>query len=360
MAKSKNKSANSFFVLALTALFFLTTTTEIGENQNRVTPSDELPVFAAGDRVIAGGIPFGVRLHVDGVLVLNVCDVWNGKENKRPAADAGVRKGDLVTTVNGEKIRDAAHFCDLCGGSGGNVLKLGVLRDGKPKTLTVKPEPNPDGDYKLGIWVKDSAAGIGTVTFIDPETGVFGGLGHGITEASTGELLPLAYGTAENVALTGVQAGRAGVPGELRGRFTGEKSGKLLKNTETGIYGLFADVPSCVSEELFPIGTVEDVHEGKAVMITSVADGRRESYEITISALCTAGKQKNFTVTVTDERLLAETGGIVQGMSGSPVIQDGKLVGAVTHVLVGDPHSGYGILIGNMLAELDSFTEAAA
>ncbi|MBQ0010939.1 MAG: SpoIVB peptidase [Ruminococcus sp.] len=360
MAKSKNKSANSFFVLALTALFFLTTTAESSENQNRLTSYDSIPVLAAGEQVIAGGIPFGVRLHTDGVLVLNVCDVWNGKENKRPASDAGVRRGDLVTTVNGEKIRDASHFCDLCGKSGGAGLKLGILRDGKPKTVIVRPEPNPDGDYKLGMWVKDSAAGIGTVTFIDPETGVFGGLGHGITEASTGELLPLAYGTSENVALTGIHAGRAGVPGELQGRFTGEKSGKLLKNTETGVYGLFSEIPSSVSGERFPIGKAEDVHEGKAVMITSVADGKRECYEILISELCTSAKQKNFTVTVTDERLLAETGGIVQGMSGSPIIQDGKLIGAVTHVLIGDPRSGYGIFIGNMLAELESFDSAAA
>ncbi len=352
MAKTKGRKANSFFALALTILFFLMTGTFINENQGSLRAYSEMPVAKAGDMLIAGGIPFGVKLHTDGVLVVNVCDVRCGTAGKRPAMDAGLKKGDMIISVNGEKIQSGAQVCRICGESGGEPLKITVMRAGKAKTLTVTPEKNSEGEYKLGMWIKDSAAGIGTVTFIDPKTLIFGGLGHGICEASSGELLPISYGSVENVVLSGINIGKAGVPGELKGYFTGDKTGKLIKNTMSGVYGAFGAMPQEVKDSLYPVGSKADIHEGKAYILCTVDDGGRKSYEIEISAINQGAQSKNFTVTVTDEALISATGGIVQGMSGSPIIQDGKLIGAVTHVLIGDPKSGYGIFIENMLAEL--------
>ncbi len=328
------------------------TGTFINENQGSLRAYSEIPAAKEGDMLIAGGIPFGVKLHTDGVLVVNVCDVRCGTAGKRPAMDAGLKKGDMIISINGEKIQSGAQVCRICGESDGKPLKITVMRAGKVKTLTVTPEKNSEGEYKLGMWIKDSAAGIGTVTFIDPKTLIFGGLGHGICEASSGELLPISYGSVENVILSGINTGKAGAPGELKGYFTGDKTGKLIKNTMSGIYGAFGAMPQEVKDSLYPVGSKSDIHEGKAYILCTVDDGGRKSYEIEISAINQGAQSKNFTVTVTDEALISATGGIVQGMSGSPIIQDGKLVGAVTHVLIGDPRSGYGIFIENMLAEL--------
>ncbi len=360
MAKTKGRKADSFFALALTILFFLMTGTFINENQGSLRAYSEMPAAKTGDMMIAGGIPFGVKLHTDGVLVVNVCDVRSSTAGKRPAMDAGIKKGDMIVLINGEKIQSGAQVCRLCEESGGEPMKITVMRAGKSKTLTVAPEKNADGEYKLGMWIKDSAAGIGTVTFVDPQTYMFGGLGHGICESSSGGLLPISYGTVEDVVLSGINIGKAGVPGELKGYFTGEKTGKLIKNTSSGVYGAYSAVPQEIKDSLYPVGSRNDVHEGKAYVICTIDTSGRKSYEIEISAINSSADSKNFTVTVTDESLIAATGGIVQGMSGSPIIQDGKLVGAVTHVLIGDPKSGYGIFIENMLADLYSAAGMAA
>ena len=360
MAKTKGRKADSFFALALTILFFLMTGTFINENQGSLRAYSEMPAAKTGDMLIAGGIPFGVKLHTDGVLVVNVCDVRSSTAGKRPAMDAGIKKGDMIVLINGEKIQSGAQVCRLCEESGGEPMKITVMRAGKSKTLTVAPVKNADGEYKLGMWIKDSAAGIGTVTFVDPQTYMFGGLGHGICESSSGGLLPISYGTVEDVVLSGINIGKAGVPGELKGYFTGEKTGKLIKNTSSGVYGAYSAVPQEIKDSLYPVGSRNDVHEGKAYVICTIDTSGRKSYEIEISAINSSADSKNFTVTVTDESLIAATGGIVQGMSGSPIIQDGKLVGAVTHVLIGDPKSGYGIFIENMLADLYSAAGMAA
>ena len=299
--------------------------------------------------LIAAGVPFGVRLHTDGVIVVNLTAVGAGESAVYPSRDAGFRKGDVIVSVNGEHIGSAKALCDTVSESGGRELTFTVKREGRKKDISVCPQN--DGDvYKIGVLVRDNAAGIGTVTFIDPATGMFAGLGHGICDSETGELIPISYGSCEDVTLTDIIKGKSGAPGELRGFFSGKKTGKIIGNSFAGVYGALSDVPAELSEECFPAKGKGHAHNGHAYIYTTVDGEGRKRYEVSISAIDEGGTQKNFIVEITDASLLSKTGGIVQGMSGSPIIQDGKLIGAVTHVLVGDPSRGYGIFIENMLA----------
>ncbi len=299
---------------------------------------------AEGEKtLIVAGTAFGVKFHTDGAIIAGI----PGGEG--PAAEAGLRRGDIITGINGTPVTSAARFAEIVKESDGAELTL-EYRSGKlAHTVRVTPILDENGEYKLGIWVKDSAAGIGTITYIDPETMRFAGLGHGICDGESGELIPLADGTAEEVALLGITQGAAGAPGELRGTFVGKKLGKLIKNEETGIYGVLSDVPVGLEKERFPIGDKNSVKEGKAYIFATVDEDGRAMYEIEITNIEKENASRNFLVRVTDERLLQKTGGIVQGMSGSPIIQNGKIIGAVTHVLVNNPTAGYGIFIENML-----------
>lgn len=301
-------------------------------------------------KLIAAGTPFGVKFHTEGVVVVGICG------NCGPAADAGLKKGDVIMTVDGNPVGNVGEFAEAIRNSKGAVVKLEYKSGGLMHTAKVEPILDENGEYKLGVWIKDSAAGIGTVTFIEPETMLFAGLGHGICDAESGELVPFAYGSAEEVALSGITPGRAGTPGELKGSFTGKKQGKLIKNTDCGIYGVLTELPKGLSGELYPVGKSSEVKEGKAYIFTTVDGDGRQKYEIEISKIDKNGSGRNFSVRVTDGALLEKTGGIVQGMSGSPIIQNGKIIGAVTHVLVSNPTEGYGIFIENMLAELSEPT----
>ncbi len=301
-------------------------------------------VSAADEKIlIAAGTAFGVKFHTDGVVIAGI----PGGEG--PAAEAGLKRGDIITHIGGEKITSMEQFTERVKASNGEEIVLDYRSGNLTHTVHLTPTVDENGEYKLGIWIKDSAAGIGTITFIDPETMRFAGLGHGICDAESGSLIPLAGGSAEEVELSGITVGEAGSPGELRGSFVGKKLGKLIGNEETGIYGVLTDVPVGLEKERFPVGDESEVKEGKAYIFSTVDDGGRVMYEIEISGIEKDGASRNFLVHVTDARLLQKTGGIVQGMSGSPIIQNGKLIGAVTHVLVGDPTKGYGIFIEKMM-----------
>lgn len=303
-----------------------------------------VPTLAGNSKeLIAAGIPFGVRFHTEGLIVVGV------PGGKGPAAEAGLQRGDIITALNGVPMRSAEEFAQTVKNSGGEPLTVDFISGNLSHTAQMTPKADESGEYKLGIWVKDSAAGIGTVTFIDPKTMAFAGLGHGICDAASGELLPLAFGSAEEVTLSGIIAGKPGAPGELRGSFAGRKIGKLLKNDLTGIYGVLAELPQNLTAETYPIAKMKEIKEGKASVFSTVDGEGRKQYEIEIYDIVKDGKDRNFSIRVTDEALLAKTGGIVQGMSGSPIIQNGKIIGAVTHVLVNDPTKGYGIFIENML-----------
>ena len=313
-----------------------------------------VPVSAAsgsgGKTLIAAGVPFGVRLHTDGVIIVGFTKV-GGEGSKNPAREAGLCRGDVITEIGGKRIKSAKELC-LAVESAGGELSVKIKRGGEEKTFNVRAEAGQDGKYKIGVLARDNAAGIGTVTFIDPETGMFAGLGHGICDSETGELVPISYGTCEEVELTEIIKGKKGAPGELRGFFTGKKTGKIVKNTLAGIVGALCEIPQNLASCTYPVGAKEKLHSGKATVITTVEGEVRGEYEIVISEIDLSGGQKNFTVEITDPVLIEKTGGIVQGMSGSPIIQDGFIVGAVTHVMVGDPTRGYGIFIENMLSQM--------
>ena len=324
--------------------------------------------------VCVGGMPFGVKFYTEGILVVGFCDVdvnsaGGGCRNVNPARDAGLKMKDVIVKVNGETPLCAATLTRAVEESGGKPVTLTVKRcitpasrrqGGQPPkttelTLTVTPVRSvSENRYKTGLWVRDSGAGIGTVTFIMPDTGAFGGLGHGICDGDTGELIPMQRGQVTDVTVSGIEKGAAGDPGAIKGYFAPGKTGSLLENTECGVYGVFATRPSAEAKRL-PIGKKADLKEGDATLLCTLDDGHAGEYKIRITSIDrSATGSKCFTLQVTDPALIEKTGGIVQGMSGSPIIQNGKLVGAVTHVLINDPTAGYGIFIENMLRELSA------
>ena len=293
-----------------------------------------------------GGSLFGLRAPLGGVLVTAVAEV-EGTGGRSPAREAGLARGDLITAVDGQAVTDAEALAARVKGSGGAPLSLSVSRGGRSLTVRLTPCALTNGEYRAGLLVKDSVAGIGTVTFVDPETGFFAGLGHGVYDGISHSPVTIGRGIVTEVGLTGVCPGTSGTPGELRGHLESARLGTLLSNTECGVFGILA-TPTV--GEAIPIGLRGEVHLGEAEILSTVEEGAPRRYRIEIIALRgEKGSDRSFSIRVTDEHLLAVTGGIVQGMSGSPIIQDGKLVGAVTHVMISDPTAGYGIFIENML-----------
>ena len=306
-------------------------------------------------QVIPGGIPFGVKFQTDGVLIVGFCDINELEGGKNPAREAGLRLRDVVTHVNGEAIESAEHLTACISATGGAAVEIRYTRAGKPGAVTLTPVPDGAGGFRTGLYVRDSGAGIGTVTFIIPKSKAFAGLGHGICDTETGELMPLHRGQVTPVTISGVHRGAAGAPGELRGYFGTSRDGTLLGNTPCGVYGLYRSIPDSLPTETCGIAVRDEVHEGEVTVLCTLSSNERREYTAAISAIDRdATGSKCFTVRITDEALLEETGGIVQGMSGSPILQDGKLVGAVTHVLINNPTVGYGIFVENMLAQMEN------
>ncbi len=297
--------------------------------------------------LIVGGYPFGVKLFTDGVIVTGFED----SQSEGSPYSCGVRIGDIITHVNGKAVESNEQFSRVISASQGCELSLSIVRGEAPLTVSVTPHRSSDGSYKLGLWVRDSTAGIGTVTFVDPQSGVIAGLGHGICDVDTGILLPLYSGSLVGAKIQGIVKGQKGDPGELLGSFEENiQLAALYKNSDVGIFGTMYEKSSLATEKCHPVGKQTEVKTGAAHILCDLGDGTKR-YEIDITKIMGTGQtsNKNMLITVTDQSLLDKTGGIVQGMSGSPIIQDGKLIGAVTHVLINDPTKGYGIFIENML-----------
>ncbi len=304
-------------------------------------------------RLYPGGMPFGVRFMTDGVTVVGFSDIDVDGKKVNPALSAGVKRGDVILRVDGVPLESAADLTErIETGKGAEVMLL-CRRGKKEIEFRIKPVFCADENrYKTGIWVRDSGAGIGTVTFLLPESGAFAGLGHGICDAENGEPIPIRRGSISDVTISSVVKGTPGEPGELKGYFNPGKVGSLLGNSSYGVWGVYSDLPA-LSCEPMPVASKDEVREGDATILCTLADNVTREYAVQLSAVNPSSDgAKCFTVKVTDPRLLSETGGIVQGMSGSPVLQNGKLVGAVTHVLVNDPTSGYGIFLENMLSKM--------
>ena len=300
-----------------------------------------------------GGMPFGVRFLTDGVTVVGFCDFEAGGKKVNPAAAAGLKLRDTILRVNGEPLTGASALTEKIEHCGGQELILLCRRGASEMELRLKPVwCEAEQRYKTGIWVRDSGAGIGTVTFIIPETGAFAGLGHGICDADSGELIAMRRGTVSDVTISSVVRGAVGAPGELKGYFNPGKTGALLGNSACGVWGVFSDPPESTADAL-PVGLRGELEEGSAEIFCTLDSNRIGRYRVEISNIDrTATGSKCFSVKITDPALIAASGGIVQGMSGSPIVQNGKLVGAVTHVLINDPTAGYGIFLENMLLSM--------
>lgn len=315
-----------------------------------------LPVGAeSGERqkCYVGGTPFGVRYFTDGILVVGYCDVTSGGKARNPARDAGIKPGDAIVKIGNEAVEGVSDLAEEIGESGGRALTLTVRREGELFCVTLTPSAcDGDGRYRTGLWVRDTGAGIGTVTYVLENGKDFGGLGHGICDSTSGCLVPIARGNVMGVTIGDVQKGAIGAPGELKGHFTAGKTGMLGANTVCGVFGVLTERPKDTAG-LLPVGRREELREGEATCWCTLDESGPQEYRIRISDIHrTAHDNKCFTVTVTDRALLDKTGGIVQGMSGSPIVQNGRLVGAITHVLIGDPTTGYGIFIENMLENM--------
>ncbi len=300
-----------------------------------------------------GGMPFGVKFYTEGVTVVGFSDVKTKNGTLNPASAAGLKVRDVILKIDGTALSGASDMTDRIEKSNGRELTLLCRRGTHEFECKLTPAHAVDENrYKTGLLIRESGAGIGTVTFVFPETGAFAGLGHGICDSETGQLIPMRKGTVTDVTISSVIKGAPGAPGELRGYFNAGRTGTLLGNSDCGVWGIYTKTPDDLPDAL-PVGLREDVHEGDAYILSTLDANKREQYAIRISAIKRdAEGPKCFTVTVTDPRLLEATGGIVQGMSGSPIIQDGKLIGAVTHVLVNDSAVGYGIFLENMLVNM--------
>ena len=301
-------------------------------------------------RLLPGGMPFGVKFVTEGVSVVGFCDVETGNGRVNPATVAGLHAKDIILKVDGEPLVGASQLTKAIEGCNGKELTLLCRRAGREFEVKLRPVySKEEARYKTGIWVRDTGAGIGTVTFIIPETGAFAGLGHGICDVDTGELISMKRGTVSDVTISSVVRGAAGAPGELKGFFNAGKVGSLLGNSHCGVWGVFSKIPETDAAPV-EIALRGEITEGDAYILSTLDNNKICKYNVKISNINRdATASKCFTVTVTDPNLIACSGGIVQGMSGSPIIQNGKLVGAVTHVLINDPTTGYGIFIENML-----------
>lgn len=314
--------------------------------QIKVTPEVQRSIFVSGSTV-------GMYMETDGVLIIDTGEILSESgETKEPAKNI-VKPGDYIVALNDEKISRKKDLIDDLKKLEGEEVILDVVRNGKTVPVSITPAKDKQGGYKLGIWVRDNTQGIGTLTFVD-ENGNYGALGHGISDVDTGELLEIQDGALYQAQILGIQKGAKGSPGELSGLIRyepGKIIGSIETNSKNGIYGHFTgDGKSPISLKKMPVGYKQEVTEGKASILCCVEDEVKEyQAEITKIDMNHSDTNKSFVIRVADPKLLSVTGGIVQGMSGSPVLQNGKIIGAVTHVFVQDSTSGYGIFIENMM-----------
>ncbi len=309
--------------------------------------------------VTPGGTAFGIKLFTKGVLVIDINDIQTERGLICPAKIAGIQKVDIILSINNIEVTSNEQISNLIRNSNGEGLNFEYVRNNiTTNTYLVPVLSKTDNTFKSGIWVRDSSAGIGTVTYYNKATGVFGGLGHGICDSDTGDIMPLSTGEVCDVKINGYKKGVAGLAGELQGTFTSNNStGNITINNECGVFGVLDQNPNDLDS--VPIRLKQDIQLGDAYILSTLSNGEPKEYSVNIDKidLNSTSQTKNITITITDPELLSLTGGIVQGMSGSPILQNGELVGAVTHVFVNNPAKGYGIFIENMLDVAEGVVE---
>ncbi|EGT3598787.1 SpoIVB peptidase [Clostridium perfringens] len=305
----------------------------------------------------AGGNSVGVRVSTDGVLAVGYSDLTKGNvEIASPAQNGGIQIGDRLISVNGNKIKNSKDLSKKINESKSENVEILLERNGEEITKNIKLSKNQDGDYKIGLWVRDSTAGVGTLTFYDKESGKYGAIGHPITDSETEKILSIKNGDLLNSSIISIKKGVKGNPGELRGIFSSDKKpiGNVTGNTQCGIFGsMNTENLKNINNKTYKVGWRDEIQPGPAQIITTIDEEGPKLYDIEIVKLTKQESisTKSMVIKITDERLLEKTGGVVQGMSGSPIIQNDKIIGAVTHVLVNKPEIGYGIYIEWMLKD---------
>ena len=302
--------------------------------------------------VLAGGSPVGIYMETKGVLVIDSGEITDREGIRRTPAEHIIQPGDYICEIDGEVLTGKKQLMQLVKENQGEPMEMQVIRHQETIRLEMTPVQTADGSYKLGIWVRDNIQGIGTLTFVEPD-GTFGALGHGISDVDTGERLEISDGDLYHADILSIQKGTAGTPGELRGVINYREEnriGTISGNSQYGIRGQLDPGKYTESMEKIPLGLKQEIQTGAAAIRCDIGDGIRE-YACEILEIDANARDTNkcFVLRITDSDLLSKTGGIVQGMSGSPVIQNGKLIGAITHVFVNDPTKGYGIFIENMM-----------
>lgn len=301
------------------------------------------------------GQPFGIKLMTDGVMVVKLERI----DGICPASECGLAIGDIVTSVNGIIVDSNKKIGEIISSSHGKPCEIEYKRNGDIRTATLSPVLY-DGSYKAGMWVRDSSAGIGTLTFYNPENSFFGGLGHPICDADTKIPLPLSQGSVGEVEITGFVKSKRGTPGQLLGEFTSSaKTGLIYSNSNCGIFGTLYSCPA--PQKAIPLGFRQEIHTGKAKIYSTIDGQESKEYEIEIEKIdLQENAEHDMVVRITDKDLLGKTGGILQGMSGSPIIQDGKLIGAVTHVFIDSPEFGYAVFADSMYEQSCSCNDYAS
>ncbi len=310
-------------------------------------------VDAWAEELLVGGQAVGIEISADGVLVSGFCEVDTPEGAVSPAREAGFAVGDLIVGMDGAEIRSAEDLIAAVARRGGEESEVEVRRGGKTQRLRVRAALSSTKQWLLGLWLRDGVSGIGTLTFVDPQSGVFGALGHSVNDENSGRAVPLRTGRLTAAEIVSVSPGVPGTPGELCGGETDEKLGSVEKNTAAGIFGHVTAVPS---GRLLRTG---EMKTGRASIVSTLSGRETKEYAVEIDRVYSEGGQTHALLTVTDGELSAASGGIVQGMSGSPIIQDGSIVGAVTHVFVNDPRRGFAIGIYDMLGAAGVAAQAA-
>lgn len=306
-------------------------------------------IFAYSDKIIVSGETVGIKLNTDGILIVGSYEI-NGHNTLK---EANLMNGDIIDKINNKEVNSVQEMVNIITSCNCNNLKINYIRNNKINKTTL-PLYEDNGTLKTGLYVKDSISGVGTLTFIDPKTKYFGVLGHEITDTNTGKIIDISEGTIFDSQITGIKRSSEGNPGEKNALLFSDKvQGKVFENTKKGIFGEYTS--EIDTSKLYKVANIDDIKIDDATILTVLDGVKVDEYSIKITSVTeTKDKLKNIQFEITDKELLEKTNGIIQGMSGSPIIQDDYVIGAVTHVVVNDPHKGYGILITNMLEEAEN------
>ena len=311
-------------------------------------------------KVVPMGNLIGAKLYTSGVLVVGMSEIQGDDQQKhKPYEGSGIEEGDMIVEMDSKKIANTDELVETVNSSKGKVIQIKYVRNDETITTSIQPIKSEDNEYKLGLWVRDAAAGVGTLTFYEPSTGKFAALGHGIVDVDTGDIINIANGELVTSNLVAIKKGEKGTPGEIKGSIdSGVTIGNISKNTNFGVFGLVSNKNNLNlnGAKEYEVALRSEIQTGEAEIICELENGKKKQYKIEISKIYTSNNydNKSMMIKITDERLLQKTGGIIQGMSGSPIIQNGKFVGAITNVLVSDPTTGYAIFGDLMVKQMKS------